>query len=245
MAYRPALGGRAVRLEALKALLAARDYSTAAELAAELDVSVRTLQRDLALLRDFGIPVDSDRGRGGGLHLEHGWSLGRVHLSESEAIGMLLSLTIAEKVGSPVLLNDTRTIARKIATSFAPAQARRILAIRRRILVGAHASAQVLSSYGAPVSSVTQPLLDAFVNRRVAVIGYHDQHSHVTERQIELQYLYYNLPVWYVLAWDQLRDDVRFFRIDRIKKIHLLREQFRLRRDGQFLAAGEPDATAL
>jgi predicted DNA-binding transcriptional regulator YafY len=238
-------GGRAVRLEALKALLAERDYTTAAELAAELGVSVRTLHRDLALLRDLGIPVDSDRGRGGGLRLEHGWSLGRVHLSESEAIGMLLSLTIAEKVGSPLMLNDARTIARKIATSFAPAQARRILAMRRRILVGARASDQVLSSYRAPAGTVTQPLLDAFVNRRMAVIRYQDQHGKVTVREIELQYLYYNVPIWYALVWDRLRDDVRFFRIDRIKNIQLLREQFRLRRDDQFLTAGEPDAKAL
>src|SRR4030095_13703776 len=89
-----------------------RDYTTAAELAAELSVSVRTLHRDLALLRDLGIPIDSDRGRGGGLRLERGWSLGRVHLSESEAIGMLLSLTIAEKVGSPIMLDDARMIMR-------------------------------------------------------------------------------------------------------------------------------------
>jgi predicted DNA-binding transcriptional regulator YafY len=232
-------------LEALKGLLAERDYTTAAELAAELSVSVRTLHRDLALLRDLGIPIDSDRGRGGGLRLERGWSLGRVHLSESEAIGMLLSLTIAEKVGSPIMLDDARTIARKIATSFAPAQASRILAMRRRILVGAQASDQVLSAYRAPPGAVTQPLLDAFVNRRVAVIRYQDQHATVTEREIELQYLYYNLPVWYALVWDRLRDNVRFFRIDRIKRIQLLREQFRLRRDDQFLTAGEPDAKAL
>jgi predicted DNA-binding transcriptional regulator YafY len=232
-------------LEALKELLAERDYTTAAELAAELGVSVRTLHRDLALLRDLGIPVDSDRGRGGGLRLEHGWSLGRVHLSESEAIGMLLSLTIAEKVGSPIMLDDARTIARKIAASFAPAQASRILAMRRRILVGAQASDQVISSYRAPPGTVTQPLLDAFVNRRVAVIRYQDQHATVTEREIELQYLYYNLPVWYALVWDRLRDNVRFFRIDRIKRIQLLGEQFRLRRDDQFLTAGEPDAKAL
>jgi predicted DNA-binding transcriptional regulator YafY len=88
-------------------------------------------------------------------------------------------------------------------------------------------------------------LLDAFVNRRVAVIRYQDQHATVTEREIELQYLYYNLPVWYALVWDRLRDNVRFFRIDRIKRIQLLREQFRLRRDDQFLTAGEPDAKAL
>jgi hypothetical protein len=68
------------------------------------------------------------------------------------------------------MLNDARTIARKVATSFAPAQARRIRAMRRRILVGAQASDQVLSSYIAPPGAVAQPLLAAFVNRRVAVI---------------------------------------------------------------------------
>ena len=101
----------------------------------------------------------------------------------------------------------------------------------------------MLSSYVAP--AVTKPLLDAFVNRRVAVIKYQDQHVNLTVREIELQYLYYNVPIWYALVWDRLRDDVRFFRIDRIKNIQLLSEQFRLRRDDQFLTAGEPDAKAL
>lgn len=226
-------------------LLAERDYTTAAELAEGLGVSVRTVHRDLAFLRDLGMPVDSDRGRGGGLRLEHGWSLGRVHLNETEAIGLLLSLSIAEKVGSPVLLDDTRSIARKIAASFAPAQARRILAVRRRILVGASASDQVLASYDPPSGTVTKPLLDAFANRRLARISYEDRHARVTDRHVEIQYLYYNVPVWYALAWDRLRDDVRSFRIDRITTIHLLSETFPLRREDRFLAAGEPAARAL
>jgi predicted DNA-binding transcriptional regulator YafY len=196
-------------------------------------------------LRGLGIPVDSDRGRGGGLRLERGWSLGRVHLSETEAIGLLLSLTIAERVGSPLLLDDSRSIARKVAASFAPAQARRILAIRRRILVGTNASSPVLSSYAPPNGKVTEPLLHAFTNRRVAVVRYQDQHARRTEREIELQYLYYSMPVWYALAWDRLRDDVRTFRIDRIKGIRTLSEAFPLRPDKLFLAAGEPDVRGL
>jgi predicted DNA-binding transcriptional regulator YafY len=237
--------GRVERVEALKALLTERDYTTASELAAELGVSVRTLHRDLAVLRNLGMPVDSDRGRGGGLRLEHGWSLGRVHLNESEAIGLLLSLTVAEKVGSPLLLEDTRSVARKIATSFAPAQARRILALRRRILVGAPASTQVLSTYTSPKASVVRPLLEAFVRQRQATIRYTDQYGQVTERDIELQCLYHNLPVWYALAWDRLREDIRFFRLDRINKVHLLGSEFRLRPAQLFLQAGEPDARTL
>jgi predicted DNA-binding transcriptional regulator YafY len=236
---------RVLRLEALKSLLAQRDYTTAAELATELTVSVRTLNRDLATLRDMGMPIDSDRGRGGGLRLEQGWSLGRVHLNETEAIAVLLALTIVDKVGSPLLPGDVRVLARKIGSAFAPAQSRRILALRHRILVGELASPAVLNSYGAANPVWAQALLRAFLQSEVAEITYRDQHGTETTRTIEPHYLYYNLPVWYVLAWDRLRDDVRFFRIDRIERVRSLGSAFRRRRAEVFIEAGEPEARTI
>jgi predicted DNA-binding transcriptional regulator YafY len=237
--------GQPARLEILKGLLAERDSTTAAQLASELGVSIRTLHRDLAFLRNLGVPVASDRGRGGGLRLEHGWSLGRVHLNESEAIGMLVSLTIAEKVGSPILLGDLRSVARKIATSFSPEQARRIRGLRSRILVGSPASESVLATYSAPGDRITGPLLEAFFHRRATVVRYQDQLGSITDREIELQYLYYSVPIWYVLAWDRLRGGVRTFRIDRMQNLRLLPVSFRLRRVDEFLSAGEPTARTL
>ena len=128
-------GSRVLRLDSLRVLLADREVTTAGDLAAELGVSLRTVQRDLVALRDLGMPIESDRGRGGGIRLERGWSLGRVHLNESEALGMLLSLTIAEKIGSPLLLDDLRSVRHKVSAAFAPAQSRRIRALRGRVLV--------------------------------------------------------------------------------------------------------------
>jgi predicted DNA-binding transcriptional regulator YafY len=238
-------GGRLARLDELRGLLAGRDFWTAEELAAELSVSVRTLHRDLAVLRDGGVPIDSDRGRGGGLSLAAGWSAGRVHLNESEAIGLLLSLTIAEQVGSPLLLDDLRSIRRKLAASFAPAGARRILALRRRILVGSTASARVMAGVERPSQAAMRPLLTAFAQRRVAQIEYRDGAGTRTRRPIEAQYLYYAMPVWYVVAWDHLRGDVRSFRIDRIVSAMLLDDEFRLRRPEPFFAAGEASARHL
>lgn len=238
-------GERIRRLEALKALLADREYVTAAQLATDLGVTVRTIHRDLAVLRDLGVPVEGDRGRGGGLRLEQGWSLGRVHLNESEALGLLLSLTIAEKVGSPLLLDDLRSVTRKVAAAFAPAQARRILSLRRRILIGAFASERTLVTYRVPSAAVTGALLDAFARRHTALVRYEDQRGVLTEREIEPQYLYYNLPIWYTLAWDRLRDDVRFLRIDRFHAIRVLPEEFRQRPAAAFLAAGEPEVSTL
>jgi predicted DNA-binding transcriptional regulator YafY len=233
---------RVLRLDELKALLADRDVTTVGDLADDLGVSLRTVQRDLATLRDLGMPIESDRGRGGGIRLEHGWSLGRVHLNESEALGMLLSFTIAEKIGSPLLLEDLRSIQRKVSAAFAPAQSRRIRALRRRVLVGGPASDRVLTDYSPAQASITHGLMQAFLYQRVAVIRYQDQSGTVTNREIETQYLYYNLPVWYALAWDRLRDDVRFFRLDRLQRIQALAADFRLRRPDPFLNAGEPEA---
>jgi predicted DNA-binding transcriptional regulator YafY len=233
---------RVSRLEQLKGLLAQRDTTTAGELASELGISVRTLHRDLAVLRDLGVPIDSDRGRGGGLRLEQGWSLGRVHLNEAEAISLLLSLAIAEKIGSPLLLDDLRSTTRKVAAAFAPAQTRRIMALRRRILIGTRASTEVLASYSPPSPAVTAPLLQAYLHQRLAQMSYRDRHGVITDREIEPQYLYYNLPVWYVQAWDRMRDDVRSFRIDRIGRLEVLPVGFRLRRADAFLHAGEVEA---
>jgi predicted DNA-binding transcriptional regulator YafY len=237
--------GRVLRLDALRLLLADRDVTTAGDLAADLGVSLRTVQRDLVALRDLGMPIESERGRGGGIRLERGWSLGRVHLNESEALGMLLSLTIAEKIGSPLLLEDLRSIQRKVSAAFAPAQSRRIRALRRRVLVGGPASDRVLTNYSTPQTSITQGLMQAFLYQRVASIRYRDQSGTLTDREIETQYLYYNMPVWYALAWDRLRDDVRFFRLDRLYRIQPLAADFRLRRPDQFLNAGEPEARTM
>ena len=63
-----------------------------------------------------------------------------------------------------------------------------------------------------PTASVARPLLDAFARQRHTTIRYTDQRGEGTERDIELQCLYYNVPVWYALAWDGLRQDIRFFR---------------------------------
>lgn len=233
------------RLEALKGLLVQREFVTVTELGDELGVSARTVHRDLEALRELGVPIEGDRGRGGGIRLEPGWSLGRVHLNESEALGMLLSLTIAEQIGSPLLLNDLRSITRKVAAAFAPGQSRRILALRRRVLVGTNASDAVLADYATPTPDVTRALFEAFAHRRLLVISYRDQTGNITKREVEVQFLYYSLPVWYAVTWDRLRNDVRSFRIDRIQTAHLLADEFRARPAQPFVSAGELTARTM
>ncbi|MGK9170596.1 WYL domain-containing protein [Inquilinus limosus] len=233
------------RLEELTALLKAREHMTAAELAAELGVSVRTLNRDLEILRDGGVPIESDRGRGGGLRLQRNWVLGRLHLSTAEAIDLLLSIAIAERMNSPLLLQQLAPIKRKVVAAFSESYQPKIRSLRKRILVGTPASEQVLASFSPPQRGALAGIADAFFNMRCIAIDYVDQHGAATSREVEPQFLYLNVPVWYLLAWDRLRGAIRFFRIDRIKSVRPLATNFRLADPRPFLAEAEDGIEAL
>jgi predicted DNA-binding transcriptional regulator YafY len=227
---------RLERLEELKGLLKARDHSTAGDLAAELGVSRRTLHRDLGVLRDSGVPIEADRGRGGGMRLHRNWALGRVHLSAAEAIDLLLSIAIAEQMGSPVLLRHLAGIKRKIVASFGDAHQGKIRSLRSRILIGPPASEQVAASYRASPRRTHAGLAEAFFTTRCASIQYIDRQGTATAREVEPHFLFLTLPAWYLLAWDRLRGAIRHFRIDRISAVTLLEPTFRIGDPRAFVA---------
>jgi predicted DNA-binding transcriptional regulator YafY len=244
MAARPT-SSRLQRLEEIKALLKERDHVTARELAAELGVGLRTLRRDLEILRDAGIPIEADRGRGGGMRLQRGWAFGRLHLRAEESIDLLLSIAIAERMNSPLLLQRLASIKRKVAAAFADGYRTKITTLRKRILVGQPASEQVLASFAPPRSGALSRIGEAFFGMRCISIDYVDQHGVTTSRAIEPQFLYLSVPVWYVLAWDRLRGAIRYFRIDRVKSVRMLEESFRLADAGPFLEQAEDGIEAL
>jgi len=82
---------RAPRLISLVLLLQARGHMTAAGLAAELGVSVRTIYRDLEALGSAGVPVMAERGPGGGCRLMHGYRTQLTGLTAQEAEALFLS----------------------------------------------------------------------------------------------------------------------------------------------------------
>jgi predicted DNA-binding transcriptional regulator YafY len=227
------------RLEELQGLLKAREHVTAAELAAALGVSLRTLNRDLAVLRDSGVPIEADRGRGGGLRLQRNWALGRLHLSPPEAIDLLLSIAIAEHMNSPLLLQQLAPVKRKIVAAFSEGYQPKIRALRRRILIGRPATEQVLATFAAPPRGALSGIAEAFFDTRCVTIDYVDRHGAATSRVIEPQFLYLSMPIWYLLAWDRLREAVRVFRSDRIRAVTPLPERFRPADPRPYLAGAE------
>jgi hypothetical protein len=131
------------RSDQLLGLLRSREVWTAPELAEALDVSLRTIRRDLAALDARGVPLEAERGRGGGVRLAGTYGLGRVQLDEHELLDLVLALALAERLRSPLLLGHARAVRHKLAASFPPEQRRRLERVRRRVLIGEVASPAV------------------------------------------------------------------------------------------------------
>ncbi|MCG8413875.1 MAG: WYL domain-containing protein [Pseudomonadales bacterium] len=204
------------RLEQLTGILRSGDYHVAGDLAVQLGISRRTLMRDLDVLKGRGYPIETDQGRGGGVRLNRHWGIGRLNLNYREVIDLLLSLAIMEKIESPIFLGNLKAVRNKLSLSFPPESRNRILSLRKRLLIGNLASAQVMETSPSPNIPSASVIYEAFLEMRCLELSYFDAGEKKTRRMVEPHYLMLNWPVWYLLAWDHLRHDVRCFRLDRI-----------------------------
>lgn len=219
---------RLERLEQIVQHLKQEGYCKVVDLADVFNVSVRTITRDIQILRERGLPIDADRGRGGGILLDQRWGVGRVNLNYTEAIDLLVSLAIAEQMNSPLFLAQLKSIRHKLMASFSPDKKSKIQNLKSRILIGESASSFVLSSFDVSPQSAIAILHQAFVMQQNLKISYEAENGQKTSREIEPHYLLLNYPVWYVLSWDHLRNAPRTFRCDRIAKSESLQDKFKL-----------------
>jgi predicted DNA-binding transcriptional regulator YafY len=217
---------RIERLDQISALLKSDTCLTVQRLAQELGVSVRTISRDIELLRDRGYPIEADRGRGGGIQLHRNWGVGRVNLELAEAIDLLISLAVAEKMNSPFFFGKLPSLRNKVLASFSTEMKNKLRRLRSRILVGFPASLNMISNFKPRNDKHINKVHRAFLELKTLDIRYTDMKSTTTDRTIEPHYLYLHYPVWYLVAWDHLRQDIRHFRIDRIERARILDTEF-------------------
>jgi predicted DNA-binding transcriptional regulator YafY len=204
------------RLLELLELLQARPLTTGREISERLGVDARTARRYIAALQDLGIPVEGQRGVGGGYRIKPGYRLPPLMLSDDEAVAVALGVVAAERLGlagAPEVGDE------------ALAKIHRVLpdGLRRRVeaLEGALDFTR-MAPRRAPVSGqIVLLLADAIRRRRRVRVTYRSYEGETTRRELSPHGLVVHSGRWYLASYDHLREDLRTFRVDRLRRAAL------------------------
>lgn len=215
-------------MELLAAQLKQDALCTVKDLAQQHGVSPRTITRDLSIMRDQGMQIDADRGRGGGVRLDRNWGVGRLNLSYAEAVDLLISIAVAEQMKSQIFLANLASVRRQLVASFSPEKRRQVDRLKSRIMIGVTSSTFVQASANSTPKRVVQALHQAFITQTELEIRYRREDGGASSRQIAPHYLLLKYPIWYVVAYDHLRKGPRTFRCDRLLSARQTDTSFRL-----------------
>jgi predicted DNA-binding transcriptional regulator YafY len=207
---------------ALADRLRGRQTSTVAELAGELGVSRRTLLRDLASLRERGMPISGEAGPGGGVRLEGDRGIAAVHLSLVEIVAIWLGARLSQAVSDLPWGNAANSAMAKLLGSLPAAKAQNLRSLCRRVIVGQPASAAIRAGAGATPKELLGLFEEAFSTGVGLGFHYTDREGRKTVRRVEPHGLLAEPPVWYVLARDVDKGEPRTFRMDRIARPRVL-----------------------
>lgn len=209
--YLPAV--RASRLVQLLLVLQDRGPCTAATLAGALEVSVRTVYRDVEALGEAGVPVYAERGPGGGIRLVDGYQTRLTGLTagEADAIALLGLPRAAEQLGLGAVAVAAQA---KLDASLPPELRVRARRVRERF----HVDAPGWFDRSEAVPHL--PALSAAVWTGARVdVRYRRGNGAVVRRRLGPLGLVLKGGTWYVLALAGRRQDVRAFRVDRVQAV--------------------------
>ena len=220
---------RASRLLSLLMLLQSRGRMSASSLAVEVEVSTRTVLRDIDQLSAAGVPVWSDRGREGGFQLREGWSTELTGLTEPEAHALFLSGL--PKAATELGLGSASASARLKMLASLPAALRDDAA-----RVGARLHIDPVEWYRAAKPPVhLQAVANAVWHQRVLAIRY-ESWSGTRERVVKPLGLVLKGGVWYMAALPDGANEPRTYRLANIQKLSVQAGNFKYPKKFQLAA---------
>lgn len=207
---------RADRLFQIVQLVRGRRLTTAAFLARRLEISERTVYRDVADLQLQGVPIEGEAGVG--YRFGAGFELPPLMFSRDEASGLVAAARLAQAWVDPSMAADIEGALGKILSVLSPA---------------ARASAEAVALYAPDLGADNatrvrlQTLREAIRARRKLRLRYLDLVEAASERNVRPLGCFYWGKVWTLAAWCELRKDFRGFRVDRIDTVEMLPDPFR------------------
>jgi predicted DNA-binding transcriptional regulator YafY len=187
----------------------------AQDLAERLEVSVRTIWRDMDTLRDSGVPIEGERGVG--YMITAPITLPPLTLTLEEMEALNLGMAIVAEAADPDLKRAAETLAAKI-DAVAP---ERVIGDAEAWKFAVYPFADVARGFA------HMPTLRAAIKSRQKLrLVYHSKDDRVTSRVIRPLHMEYWGRVWTLTVWCELRDAFRVFRVDLIQSAEALPELF-------------------
>jgi predicted DNA-binding transcriptional regulator YafY len=207
----------------LLSLLQTHRYWPGGELADRLEVSPRTLRRDVDRLRELGYPVDATRGVAGGYQLQAGAAVPPLLLDDDEAVAIAVGLRTAA-AGAVAGFEETSVRALAKVIQLLPPR------LRRRIDALQAATTPAVFGGGPSVDAVTLTTLAMACRGEERLrFDYTPREGEASRRYVEPHRLVSLGRRWYLMAWDLDRGDWRSFRVDRLSGPALTGARFRPR----------------
>lgn len=208
------------RVLQLLGLLQSRRVWTSDELAERLEVTTRSVRRDIERLRELGYPVHASKGHGGGYQLGAGAALPPLLLDPDEAVAMAVCLRLAAG-GSVAGVGESALRALSKLDQVMPARLRSQVA-------AVHDSTVTLTSAAqdAVDPDVLMTLARASRDHEHVSCGYVDIRGNATRRRLEPYQLVTTGWRWYLLGYDRDRTDWRSLRLDRMSDVRALGSTF-------------------
>ncbi|WP_024794470.1 helix-turn-helix transcriptional regulator [Tomitella biformata] len=208
----------------LLSMLQDRRHWPGAELAARLEVSPRTLRRDIDRLRELGYPVTAGRGVAGGYQLAAGSALPPLLLDDDEAIALVVGLHAAAQGGVQGAEEASARALAKVVPVLPAALRARLEAVRAMTM-----SAPWRMEAGAVDPHTLTTLAVACRNSQRMGFDYTAADGTPTARLVEPHRVVFLGQRWYLVAYDLTRHDWRSFRQDRMAMLSTAGQSFRPR----------------
>ena len=215
---------RADRLFQIVRTLRGGRLQTAQALAQRLEVSVRTVYRDVRDLQESGMPIEGEAGVG--YTLRRDLDLPPLMFTRSELTALVLGARLVQAWGGAESTVAAGEALQRIEGVLPPDLRERL----DSILMYAPGGFQMRPH----LRERLDLLHEACVGRRVIAFAYTREDGAQSQRDVRPLALYFWSGVWTLAAWCELRKDFRTFRIDRMQDVQVLRREF-VQKKGQRL----------
>ena len=182
---------------------------TAAELSERLEVSCRTIYRDIQTLQTMNTPIDGEAGVG--YLLRRGYDLPALNFSEEELEAIVVGLSLVAQTGDVGLQKAARRVSDKIDSI--RDQMDRLQVSEREPLV--------------PQAINTDVIRRAIRDEQKLSIQYRDENDQTSQRTLKPLAIIYYVHAMLLVSWCELRNDFRHFRLDRMTACELIDQWFK------------------